>query len=86
MVYKITFADAGDVHPNALDTVKVYVPAGIPVTLVLVPVPVVMVPPGDLVKVQVPVAGKPFKATLPVIPFNGGWVIVPIIGAPGVDG
>jgi hypothetical protein len=86
MVYKITFADAGDVHPNELVTVKVYVPAGMPVRLVLVPVPAVVVPPGDLVKVQVPVAGKPFKTTLPVSPFNGGWVMVPIVGALGVGG
>jgi hypothetical protein len=57
-----------------------------PVTLVLVPVPVVVVPPGDLVKVQVPVAGKPFKTTLPVSSFNGGWVMVPIVGAVGVGG
>ena len=86
MVYKVTFADAGDVHPDAFATVKVYVPAGMPVTLVLVPVPAVVVPPGDLVKVQVPVAGKPFKTTLPVSSFNGGCVMVPIAGAPGVDG
>jgi hypothetical protein len=32
---------------------------------VLVPVPV-FVPPGVLVNVQVPVAGKPFRTTLPV--------------------
>ena len=32
----------------------------------LVPVPVVVVPPGVLVRVHVPVAGKPFKSTLPV--------------------
>ena len=34
--------------------------------VLLVPVPVVVVPPGVLVNVQVPVAGKPFKTTLPV--------------------
>jgi hypothetical protein len=34
--------------------------------VVLVPVPLVVTPPGDLVKVQVPFAGKPFKTTLPV--------------------
>ena len=33
---------------------------------VLTPVPNVVVPPGVLVNVQVPVAGKPFKVTLPV--------------------
>ena len=36
-----------------------------PVTLVLIPVPVVVIPPGDLVKVQVPEAGRPLKTTLP---------------------
>ena len=32
----------------------------------LVPVPVVVVPPGVFVSVHVPVAGNPFKMTLPV--------------------
>jgi hypothetical protein len=59
-------ADAGEVHPEALVTVKVYVPDEIPVTVVLVPVPDVFVPPGVLVNVQVPEAGNPLKATLPV--------------------
>lgn len=43
-----------------------YVPAASPDIVVLVPDPVVVVPPGVLVKVQVPVAGKPSKTTLPV--------------------
>ena len=34
--------------------------------VVVVPVPVVVVPPGVLVNVQVPVGGKPFKTTDPV--------------------
>ena len=59
-------ADAAEEHPEALVTVKVYVPVASPLNVVLVPVPVVVVLPGDLVKVQVPVAGKPLKATLPV--------------------
>jgi hypothetical protein len=37
-----------------------------PVTLVLVPVPVVIVPPGFRVNVHVPVAGRPLSNTLPV--------------------
>ena len=61
-----TFPDAAEVHPEAFVTVKVYVPAGIPDIVVLVPVPVLVVPPGVLVKVHVPVAGNPFNATLPV--------------------
>ena len=32
----------------------------------LVPVPVLVVPPGVLVSVHVPAAGKSFKVTLPV--------------------
>ena len=52
----------------------------------MVPVPVVVVPPGDLVKVQLPVAGKAFKITLPVAKAHVGWVMVPIVGAVGVAG
>ena len=43
-------------------------------------------PPGDRVKVQVPLAGKPFKITLPVARAQVGWVIVPTVGAVGVAG
>ena len=59
-------ADATEIHPRLLVTVKVYVPAAIPDIVVVVPVPAVVVPPGFLVKVQVPEAGKPLNATLPV--------------------
>lgn len=52
----------------------------------LVPVPVVVVPPGVTVIVQVPEAGKPFRITLPVATVHVGWVIVPIVGAEGVTG
>jgi hypothetical protein len=52
----------------------------------LVPVPVVVVPPGVLVNVQVPVAGKPFNTTLPVATSHVGCVMVPTAGADGVDG
>jgi hypothetical protein len=62
----ITLADATEVHPKTLVTVKEYVPAASPDIIVLVPVPVVVVPPGFLVKVQFPEAGKPLKTTLPV--------------------
>ena len=61
-----TFAEDGEVHPDALVMVKVYVPVAKPVIVVLVPVPVVVTSPGVLVNVQVPVAGKPLKTTLPV--------------------
>ena len=36
-----------------------------------------------LVKVQVPVAGKPFMITLPVAKAQVGCVIVPTVGAVG---
>ena len=52
----------------------------------LVPVPVVIVPPGDLVRVHVPVAGKSFSVTVPVAKAQVGWVIVPTVGAVGVAG
>ena len=61
-----TLADATEVHPDALVTVYVYVPAASPDIVVLAPVPVVVVPPGALVNVQVPDDGKPSKTTLPV--------------------
>ena len=50
------------------------------------PVPVVTVAPGVLVKVHVPVAGKPFKITLPVAKAQVGWVIVPTVGAVDTNG
>ena len=43
-----------------------YVPAASPDIVKLVPVPVLVVPPGVLVNVQVPDDGKPLKSTLPV--------------------
>ena len=51
----------------------------------LVPEPVVVVPPGDLVSVHVPVAGNPDKTTLPVASAQVGWVMVPTMGAVGVE-
>ena len=53
-----------------------------PVSVVVVPVPVTA--PGFIV--QVPVAGKPDNATLPVAVAQVGWVIVPTAGAVGVAG
>ena len=45
----------------------------------------VVVPPGDLVRVHVPVAGNPDKTTLPVASAQVGWVMVPTMGAVGVE-
>ena len=41
-----TSADADDVHPAALVTVNVYVPAAKPLIVVLAPLPVVVAPQG----------------------------------------
>ena len=46
----------------------------------------VVVPPGDLVKVHVPEAGNPFNTTLPVAIAHVGCVIVPTVGAVGDKG
>ena len=61
-----TFPDVTEEHPEALVTIKVSVPLAIPDIVILVPVPVVVIPLEDLVKVHVPVAGNPLKTTLPV--------------------
>jgi hypothetical protein len=42
--------------------------------------------PGYLMSVHVPDAGKPVRETLPVDTVQDGGTIVPIVGAPGVDG
>jgi hypothetical protein len=53
------------------------------VTVVLVPSPVLIIPPGEPFTVQVPEAGNPFKITLPVEDVQVGGVMVPIEGAVG---
>ena len=63
-----------------------YVPVARPVMVELVPVPVLVIPPGVRVRVQVPVAGRPFRTTLPVATAQVGWVMAPIAGAVGVAG
>jgi len=82
----ITFPDTGDVHPAALVTVNVYVPAGIPEIVVEVPDPVVVTPPGFWVSVQLPAAGNPVSVTLPVARSHVGAVIGPTCGATGAPG
>ena len=54
--------------------------------VVIVPVPVVVTPPGDLVSVHVPEEGKPLNATLPLATLHVGCVMVPIIGMVGLVG
>jgi hypothetical protein len=80
----VTFAEAGEVQVLLLVTAKVYVVlTGSPVTVKLVPVPVYVVPPGVLVIVQLPVAGRPLNTTLPVGVVQVGCVMVPTTGADG---
>lgn len=74
-----TLADAVDVHPASLVTVKLYVPVASPE--IVVPEPVPVIDPGLIV--QLP-AGRPVNSTLPVARAHVGWVIVPTIGASGV--
>jgi len=57
-----------------------------PAILELIPVPVVVIPPGVLVNVHVPDAGKPLRTTLPVATEQAGWVTVPATGIVGVTG
>jgi hypothetical protein len=54
--------------------------------VVEVPVPVVVTNPGVLVKVQVPLDGKPLNTTLPVVVAHVGCVMVPTVGALGAVG
>jgi len=68
-----------------LVTVKVYVPAARPVSVELVPVPVVVILSGLLIMVHVPLDGKPFRTTLPVPPWHVRLVINPIDGASGIS-
>lgn len=56
------------------------------VTVLVAPEPVIVMLPGERVRVQLPVAGRPLRATLPVDRAHVGWVIVPTTGAVGVSG
>lgn len=52
----------------------------------LVPVPVVVTPPGDRVRVQLPEDGSPESVTLPVGAAHDGWVTAPGTGGEGTTG
>jgi hypothetical protein len=82
----ITFNDGPDKQPSAVVTVKLKVPGMRPAIVVLVPVPVVLIVPGYRIIVQLPVAGNPVRTTLPVGNAHVRAVIVPTIGAGGIDG
>jgi hypothetical protein len=81
-----TLPDGEDIHPVELVTVKVYVPDGRVETVVVLPEPETVTPPGVLVKVQLPVDGRPLKATLPVDRSHVGCVIMPTTGGVGEEG
>ena len=76
-----TLADASDVQPTELVTVKLYVPAAR--LLIVVDVVFPFMPPGLMV--QLP-AGNPLNTTDPVATVQVGWVIAPTTGAVGVGG
>jgi hypothetical protein len=69
-----------------LVTVNEYVPAARSVIVVTGPLPVVVIPPGVLVKVQEPDAGNPLSCTLPLASEHFEGVMVPTTGAVGVGG
>ena len=81
-----TFEEGTERHPSAVVTVKLYVPRVSPEIVVLVPVPVVVMVPGYLIRVHVPVDGSPVSTTLPVASMHEGGVIVPTVGACGIPG
>jgi hypothetical protein len=53
--------------------------------VVLVPVPIVVTPPGVLVNVHVPDEGKLFNTALPDATVHVGCVMVTTVGVAGVD-
>jgi hypothetical protein len=71
---------AGEVHPPALVTVQVYVPGGIPERVYAPPDQLALAPAGVLVRVHVPLVGRPVKSILPDGIAQVGCVIVPITG------
>lgn len=72
-------------QPARFVTVNVHVPCVSPVTVVVVPDPLVVVAPGFRVRVQLP-EGSPVNGTLPVATEQDGCVMVPVTGAVGVTG
>jgi hypothetical protein len=80
-----TFADGAEVQEEELVTVKVYVPGSRLDIVTVAPLPVVVIPPGFLVRVHESV-GSELSTTLPVATAHVGWVIVPMAGAEGVGG
>jgi len=82
----VTGEDAGEIHPFDPVTVKVQVPGDIACKVIPEPLPVIIIPSGFLVSVQVPVVGNPLSVTLPEDITHVGWVIAIMIGAEGAPG
>jgi hypothetical protein len=81
-----TLPEGVEAHPALFVTVKVKVPGASPDIVTVAPVPLVFMPPGFLVTIQVPLSGKPLNTTLPVAVVQVGWVMAPTKGAAGVAG
>jgi len=82
----ITCADSAEMQPEEFVTVNVNTPPGRAEIVLVIPLPEVVVPPGNRVKTHAPEDGNPFNTTLPVGTANVGCVIAPIKGAEGVGG
>lgn len=82
----VTLDEDTEVQPSSLVTVNVQFPAGKPVRVVEIPLPVVLIPPGFRVTVQSPEEGRPFRVTLPVATSQSGCIVSPIDGAAGTSG
>lgn len=82
----VTLPEGFEVQPEALATVKVYVPGDNEGIVKLVPDPVVVTFPGNLVNVHEPGEGRPLRVILPVLMKQSGWVMGPMTGAEGVAG
>ena len=85
-IFIVMLDEAADVHVLAAVTVNVYVPAGMPEKVAVVPLPESIVPVGERVTVHVPDDGSPLRGTLPVATEQVGCTGVPTTGADGVDG
>jgi hypothetical protein len=81
-----TWADSAEMQPTEFVTVNVNTPPARPLIVLVIPLPVVVVPPGNRVMTHVPEDGNPFSTTLPEGTANVGCVIVPTTGAEGVGG
>lgn len=82
----VTGIDSVEVHPAEFVTLNVKTPPPRFVNVLLVPVPIVVTPPGKIVITHEPVDGNSLSNTLPVGISNVGCIIVPTAGAEGVVG